>query len=305
MCPDVLLLDEPTNHLDLHAVLWLQDYLLTWPGTVVVVSHAREFLNCVCTDIVHLQSRTLTTYRGDYDCYEATRAERSRNATKAAEAAAVRRAQVQSFIDKFRYNAKRASLVQSRIKALERMAEVRVFDVDPETVFRFPEPAEASGQLMSFDDVTFAYTPGGRTIFRDVRFGLDAGSRLAIVGPNGIGKSTLLALIGGSLTPTSGHITRSSKCRIAVFAQHHVDGLDLTLSPLALMVRSYPGVLEQELRNHLGSFGVSGPLALQSIYTLSGGQKSRVALAKLTWTQPNLLLLGTLLFSCLCLARRG
>ena len=273
-------------------MLWLQDYLLTWPGTVVVVSHAREFLNCVCTDIVHLQSRTLTTYRGDYDCFEATRAERARNASKAAEAAAVRRAQVQSFIDRFRYNAKRASLVQSRIKALERMAEVRVFDVDPETVFRFPEPAEASGQLMSFDDVTFAYTPGGRTIFRDVRFGLDAGSRLAIVGPNGIGKSTLLGLIGGSLTPTAGHITRSSKCRIAVFAQHHVDGLDLTLSPLAVMVRSYPGVLEQELRNHLGSFGVSGPLALQSIYTLSGGQKSRVALAKLTWTQPNLLLLG-------------
>ena len=273
-------------------MLWLQDYLLTWPGTVVVVSHAREFLNCVCTDIVHLQSRTLTTYRGDYDCFEATRAERARNASKAAEAAAVRRAQVQSFIDRFRYNAKRASLVQSRIKALERMAEVRVFEVDPETVFRFPEPAEASGQLMSFDDVTFAYTPGGRTIFRDVRFGLDAGSRLAIVGPNGIGKSTLLALIGGSLTPTAGHITRSSKCRIAVFAQHHVDGLDLTLSPLAVMVRSFPGVLEQELRNHLGSFGVSGPLALQSIYTLSGGQKSRVALAKLTWTQPNLLLLG-------------
>ena len=284
--------DEPTNHLDLHAVLWLQDYLLTWPGTLIIVSHAREFLNAVCTDVVHLQSRTLTTYRGDYDCFEATRAERARNATKAAEAASVRRAQVQAFIDRFRYNAKRASLVQSRIKALERMAEVRGFDVDPETVFRFPEPAEASGQLMSFDDVTFSYTPGGRTIFRDVRFGLDADSRLAIVGPNGIGKSTLLGLIGGSLSPTAGHITRSSKCRIAVFAQHHVDGLDMTLSPLAMMVRSYPGVLEQELRNHLGSFGVSGPLALQPIYTLSGGQKSRVALAKLTWPQPNLLLLG-------------
>lgn len=184
-------IDEPTNHLDLHAVLWLQDYLLTWPGTVIVVSHAREFLNAVCTDVVHLQARTLTTYRGDYDCFEATRAERVRNATKAAEAASVRRQQVQAFIDRFRYNAKRAALVQSRIKALERMAEVRGFEVDPETVFRFPEPAEASGQLMSFDDVTFAYTPGGRTIFRDVRFGLDADSRLAIVGPNGIGKSTV------------------------------------------------------------------------------------------------------------------
>ena len=136
---------------------------------------------------------------------------------------------------------------------------------------------------MSFDDVSFSYSPGGRTIFKDLRFGLDADSRLAIVGPNGIGKSTLLGLIGGALAPTSGYITRSPKCRIAVFAQHHVDGLDLALSPLAAMVRAFPGVLEQELRSHLGSFGVSGPLALQPMYTLSGGQKSRVAFAKMTW----------------------
>jgi ATP-binding cassette subfamily F protein 3 len=289
--PDILLLDEPTNHLDLHAVLWLQEYLLGWPGTVIVVSHAREFLNSVCTDVVHLQGRTLTTYRGDYDCFEATRAERARNAAKAADAAAVRRAQVQAFIDKFRFNAKRAALVQSRIKALSRMAEVRCFEVDPETVFTFPEPAEASGALMSFDDVTFSYAPGGRTIFNRVRFGLDADSRLAIVGPNGIGKSTLLGLVGGALAPTAGHITRSSKCRIGVFSQHHVDGLDLSLCPLAALVRAFPGVQEQELRNHLGSFGVSGPLALQPLYTLSGGQKSRVAFAKITWPQPNLLLL--------------
>ena len=166
-------------------MLWLQDYLCSWPGTVIIVSHAREFLNAVCTDVVHLQSHTFTTYKGDYDCFEATRAERARNAAKAADAAAVRRAQVQSFIDRFRFNAKRAALVQSRIKALERMGEVKGFEEDPETVFRFPEPAEASGALMSFDDVTFSYTPGGRTIFRNMRFGLDADSRLAIVGPNG------------------------------------------------------------------------------------------------------------------------
>jgi ATP-binding cassette subfamily F protein 3 len=316
--PDVLLLDEPTNHLDLHAVLWLQDYLVGWRGTVVVVSHAREFLNAVCTDVVHLQSHTFTTYKGDYDCFEATRAERQRNAAKAADAAAVRRTQVQAFIDKFRFNAKRAALVQSRIKALQRMAEVHGFEEDPETVFRFPPPAEASGALMSFDDVTFAYTPGGRNIFKDMRFGLDADSRLAIVGcvllclcvcfmhrccasdaqrsvhsrsPNGIGKSTLLGLIGGTLTPTGGYITRSPKCRIAVFAQHHIDGLELSMSPLAALCRAFPGVLEQELRSHLGAFGVSGPLALQPMYTLSGGQKSRVAFAKMTWPQPNLLLL--------------
>ncbi len=163
--------------------------------------------------------------------------------------------------------------------------QINGFEEDPETVFRFPPPAEASGALMSFDDVTFRYTPEGRTIFRDALFGLDADSRLAIVGPNGIGKSTLLGLIGGTLTPTGGYITRSPKCRIAVFAQHHVDGMDLSLSALAAMVRAFPGVLEQELRSHLGAFGVSGPLALQPMYTLSGGQKSRVAFAKMTWPQ--------------------
>ena len=124
-----------------------------------------------------------------------------------------------------------------------------------------------------------------------MRFGLDADSRLAIVGPNGIGKSTLLGLIGGALAPTAGYITRSPKCRIAVFAQHHVDGLELALSPLASICRTYPLVPQQELRTHLGSFGVTGALALQPMYTLSGGQKSRVAFALLTWPQPNLLLL--------------
>ena len=220
--PDVLLLDEPTNHLDLHSVLWLQEYLCGWPGTVVVVSHAREFLNAVCTDIVHLQSRKLAVYRGDYTNFEATRAELQRTLCRQAEAASVRKAQMQAFIDKFRFSASRAALVQSRIKAMERMADVVLLEDDPESVFRFPEPAEATGALISFDDVSFSYAPGeSRDIFKRVSFGLDAGSRLAIVGPNGIGKSTLLGLISGSLAATGGHITRSNKCRIAIFAQHH------------------------------------------------------------------------------------
>ena len=292
VAPDVLLLDEPTNHLDLHAVLWLSDFLATkWPGTVVVVSHARSFLNAVCTDIVHLQSKTFTVYRGDYDTFEAVRAERSRTQHRAAEAQASKRQHIQDFIDRFRFNAKRATLVQSRIKALQRMAEVRCLEDDPDTVFRFPEPAEATGQLISFNDVSFSYTPAGKRVFHNLSFGLEAGSRVAVVGPSGIGKSTLLGLVGGSLKPTEGHVQRSTKARIAVFAQHHVDGLDLSLSPLAIMARAYPGVLDQELRGHLGSFGISGPLALQPLYTLSGGQKSRVQFAKMTWTKPNLLLL--------------
>ena len=285
-----MLLDEPTNHLDLHAVLWLAEYLVSWPGTVLIVSHARDFLNCVCTDIVHLQSRTLTVYRGDYDCFEGTRAERARTQARAADAQAAKRAHLQRFIDRFRVGT-RAAMAQSRIKALARMAEVSCLDEDPETVFRFPEPAEASGSLISFNEVSFSYSASGAQVFRRLSFGLDAGSRVAIVGPNGIGKSTLLGLVGGSLSATEGYVTRSTKARIAVFAQHHVDGLDLSLSPLGVLVRAFPGVLEQELRSHLGSFGISGPLALQPLYTLSGGQKSRVQFARMTWLKPNLLLL--------------
>lgn len=342
---------QPTNHLDVLAVIWLTDFLVAWPGTLVVVSHARSFLNEVCTDIVHLHARTLTTYRGDYDCFEATRAERQRNAAKAAEvrlalapspvshslrllrshllyATTARRPRCggpkfkcvppvaggkitvaskgagrsclttthpplpQSFIDKFRFNAKRAALVQSRIKLLERMGEAADVEVDPETVFTFPEPAEASGALISFDDVCFTYAPpGGRLVFDAVTFGIDAGSRLAIVGPNGVGKSTLLGLVSGALQPTSGRVTRSPKLRVATFAQHHVDGLELGLTPLAALVRAFPGADHQLLRCHLGAFGVTGPLALQPMYTLSGGQKSRVAIAKVTWPRPNVLLL--------------
>lgn len=290
--PDLLLLDEPTNHLDLHAVLWLEDYLVRWPKTLLLVSHAREFLNGVCTDVLHLHSAKLTAYRGNYAVFEKTMKERQRNARKAAEAQEMKRKHVQAFIDKFRFNAKRASLVQSRLKALERLADVDIEEEDPDYLFRFPDPAggPVPPPVLSFNDVDFAY-PGGPTLFRGLNFGLDLDSRFAIVGPNGIGKSTLLGLIYGTLEATKGVITRSPKVRMATFSQHHVDGLDLALTPLQVMLRAFPLVKDQELRSHLGSFGVGGTLALQPMYTLSGGQKSRVALAKITWTKPHILLL--------------
>eukprot|EP00887_Chlorella_sp_A99_P006972 scaffold2.g6972.t1 len=353
--PDILLLDEPTNHLDLHAVLWLQDYLLKWPKTLIVVSHAREFLNEVCTDIVHLHSRTLTAYRGNFDNFEKTQAERMRNAKAAAESQDMRRKHMQAsssfafcvgcwtalagtrtggfdrlsrglpsppsphaFIDKFRYNAKRASLVQSRIKALERLADVALVEDDPSYLFCFPTPPDAvSPPILSFTDVAFGY-PGGPTLFHNLNFGrekkgeggiargrreagrrvaalrlpqLDLESRFAIVGPNGIGKSTLLGLISGALQPTQGHVYRNPKVRLATFSQHHVDGLDLALTPLQYLAKTFPSAKEPEFRSHLSSFGVGQELASQAMYTLSGGQKSRVALSKITWSKPHLLLL--------------
>ena len=290
--PDVLLLDEPTNHLDLHAVLWLQEYLLKWPKTVVAVSHAREFLNVICTDILHLHSRTLTSYRGNYDTFEKTAKERLRCAKAAADNQLARRAHMQAFIDKFRYNANRAALVQSRIKALERMAEVSEFIDDPDYCFKFPAPPDPVGPpVISFNNVSFAYPGGGPELFKNLDFGLDTSSRLAIVGPNGIGKSTLLGLISGTLEPTKGHVYNNPKVRLAIFSQHHVDGLDLALTPLKYMAKCFPDAKDPVHRSHLASFGVTAELATQAMYTLSGGQKSRVALAKVTWTKPHILLL--------------
>ncbi|KAL2543794.1 ABC transporter F family member 3 [Forsythia ovata] len=289
--PDLLLLDEPTNHLDLHAVLWLETYLVKWPKTFIVVSHAREFLNTVVTDILHLQGQKLIAFRGNYDVFERTREEQLKNKQKAFESNERSRAHMQTFIDKFRYNAKRASLVQSRIKALDRLGHVDEVINDPDYKFEFPSPDDRPGPpIISFSDASFAY-PGGPTLFKNLNFGIDLDSRIAMVGPNGIGKSTILKLISGELQPSSGTVFRSAKVRIAVFSQHHVDGLDLSSNPLLYMMRCFPGVPEQKLRGHLGSFGITGNLALQPMYTLSGGQKSRVAFAKITFKKPHILLL--------------
>ncbi|KAK3228088.1 hypothetical protein Dsin_007950 [Dipteronia sinensis] len=289
--PDLLLLDEPTNHLDLHAVLWLEAYLVKWPKTFIVVSHAREFLNTVVTDILHLQGQKLNSYKGNYDIFERTREEQVKNQQKAFEANERSRSHMQSFIDKFRYNAKRASLVQSRIKALDRMGYVDEVVNDPDYKFEFPTPDDRPGPpIISFSDASFGY-PGGPILFKNLNFGIDLDSRIAMVGPNGIGKSTILKLIAGELQPSSGTVFRSAKVRIAVFSQHHVDGLDLSSNPLLYMMRCFPGVPEQKLRSHLGSLGVTGNLALQPMYTLSGGQKSRVAFAKITFKKPHIILL--------------
>ncbi|GBG74985.1 hypothetical protein CBR_g19498 [Chara braunii] len=268
--PDLLLLDEPTNHLDLHAVLWLESYLLRWKKTLVVVSHARDFLNTVVTDILHLQNMKMMTYKGDYDTFEKTRQERLKNQQKAFES---------------------SERARNHIQALERMGEVEAVINDPDYVFQFPSPDDRPGPpIISFIDASFGY-PGGELLFKNLNFGIDLDSRLAVVGSNGIGKSTMLKLISGELEPTSGTVYRSPKVRMAIFNQHHVDGLDLAYTPLQYLSKCFPGVPEQKLRAQLGSFGLGGPLALQPMYTLSGGQKSRVSFAKITYLKPHILLL--------------
>ena len=287
----VLLLDEPTNHLDLHAVLWLETYLQGWNKTLVVVSHARSFLNNVCTDVLHFHNKSVTRYKGDYDRFEATKAEALRNNERHREAQEKTRAHMQAFVDRFRGNAKRASMVQSRVKALGRMECVAEILEDPSLRFAFPAPEVLSAPVLQLVDVAFGYQQDKPPLFSKVNLGLDMESRVALVGPNGIGKSTLLKVILGDLEPGSGQVSRAGRLRMGRFSQHHVDQLDLSLTALESFQKQYPSAKPLEIRAHLGGMGLGGNTALQKMTTLSGGQKSRVAFAQIMWQKPHLLLL--------------
>jgi len=287
----VLLLDEPTNHLDLHAVLWLETYLQGWDKTLVVVSHARSFLNRVVSDILHFSGdKKIVRYKGDYDKFEISRAEALRANEARREAQDKARQHMQSFINKFRASANRAAMVQSRIKAMNRMECVAEILEDPSLRFAFPPPEPVSSPVLQVVDVAFSY-PGQPALFSRVNLGLDMSSRVALVGPNGIGKSTLLKVIIGDLEPSRGSVTRAARLRMGRFSQHHVDQLDLSLTALEAFQRQFPAAKPLEIRAHLGSMGLGGNTALQKMSTLSGGQKSRVAFAQIMWQRPHLLLL--------------
>eukprot|EP01118_Nematostelium_gracile_P018976 TRINITY_DN8612_c0_g1_i2.p1 TRINITY_DN8612_c0_g1~~TRINITY_DN8612_c0_g1_i2.p1 ORF type:complete len:705 (-),score=189.30 TRINITY_DN8612_c0_g1_i2:34-2148(-) len=291
--PDILLLDEPTNHLDLFSCLWLERYLTeSWSGTVLIVSHQRDFLNAVVTDILHLHNRKIDHYKGNFDAFENVRYDRMLQQQRQFDAQQKRIKHVQQFIDRFRYNANRANLVQSRLKALEKMVMVEQLHDDPTLVLRFPDPEQLTPPILQFRDVTFSYDKDSKPLFKNVNVGIDLDSRVALVGANGTGKSTLLQLMAGELEPTTGYILRHSKLKFAKFSQHFVDQLhDLSISPLEHFMNTYSGVQMQTARSHLGSFGLSGDIALRGISTLSGGQKSRLVFALLSWKNPHVLLL--------------
>jgi len=289
--PDVLLLDEPTNHLDLFACLWLENYLQHWKKTLVIVSHQREFLNNVVTDILHLRNKQLEHYRGNYDTFEKVAGERIKQQKRAFEAQQLQRKHMQKFIDRFRYNASRAAMAQSRIKKLERMQLVSEIVEDGAVRLQFPEPEQLSPPILQQIDVSFSYGKDSPLIFKNLNLGLDMSSRVALVGPNGSGKSTLLKLLAGELEPTSGQVIRNGKLRFARFSQHFVDQLDLNLSPLEYFHNLNNSISMQDIRTHLGAFGLSGDVALRTMKTLSGGQKSRVVFAQMAWKTPHILLL--------------
>ena len=289
--PDVLALDEPTNHLDIPSVMWLEQYLQKWPRTLLVVSHDRLFMNNLATDIVHFSDKKLIQFRGDYDAFEKARSERLLNQQRAYESAQKQRSHVQQFIDKFRFNAKRASLVQSRIKALERMQAPSAILEDPSFTFTFDDPDPIQGTVVRFDNVSFSYTPPVPLLFKNLDFSVQWQDRIALVGANGQGKTSILHLVAEQIKATKGAVLRNPNCRVAMFSQHHVDQLDMDKSSLEFMIDRYPGHTLQHIRSLLSRYGLAGDLALNPINTLSGGQKSRVVFAMIAMQQPHFILM--------------
>ncbi|PVV00305.1 hypothetical protein BB560_005319 [Smittium megazygosporum] len=288
--PDLLLLDEPTNMLDIPAVVWLERYMSKWPNTLLVVSHDREFLDYVATDIIHQHSERLDTYKGNFTSYWSTIDEKRKNQRREYEAQMKLRQHLQDFIDKWRYNAKRAPQAQSKLKVLEKLPVLELPEVEKSVTFTFPETENLPAPILYMDDVSFGYSKE-KLILSNLNINLEASTRVAIVGPNGAGKTTMLKLLIGSLEPTGGIVHKHGRLKVAYFSQHHVDQLSVDLTSVAHMAKLYPGKSEEEYRRHLGAFGISGMLALQKIGTLSGGQKSRVAFACLAIQYPHFLVL--------------
>ncbi|KAJ9633844.1 ATP-binding cassette, regulator of translational elongation [Knufia peltigerae] len=289
--PDLLLLDEPSNMLDVPSITFLSNYLQTYPSTVLVVSHDRAFLNEVATDIIHQHSERLDYYKGaNFDSFYATKEERRKNAKREYENQMAQRAHLQAFIDKFRYNAAKSSEAQSRIKKLERMPVLEAPEAEYSVHFKFPDVEKLSPPIIQMTNVAFGYTKES-PLLRGVDLDVQLDSRIGIVGPNGAGKTTVLKLLTGQLQPTTGLISQNPRLRIGYFAQHHVDALDMNTSAVGFMQKTYPGKTDEEYRRHLGAFGITGMTGLQKLELLSGGQKSRVAFACLSLTNPHILVL--------------
>ncbi|KAG7457017.1 hypothetical protein MATL_G00241960 [Megalops atlanticus] len=289
--PDLLLLDEPTNMLDVRAILWLENYLQTWQSTILVVSHDRNFLNAVVTDIIHLHSQRLESYRGDYENFVKTKEDRLKNQQREYEAQLQYREHIQVFIDRFRYNANRAAQVQSKLKLLEKLPELKPIEKESEVTLKFPDNFEKlSPPVLQLDEVEFYYSPGQR-LFTGLSVSADLESRICIVGENGAGKTTALKLLMGELTPINGVRHAHRNLKIGYFSQHHVDQLDLNVCSVELLLNKFPGRPEEEYRHQLGRYGITGELAMRPVASLSGGQKSRVAFAQMTMPCPNFYIL--------------
>ncbi|MBK0059069.1 ATP-binding cassette domain-containing protein [Pseudomonas sp. S44] len=290
MCPsDLLLLDEPTNHLDLDAILWLEDWLKGYPGTLLLISHDRDFLDAVVDHVLHVEQRKLNLYKGGYSAFERTRAERLAQQQQAYEKQQAQRAHMEKYIARFKAQATKARQAQSRIKALERMEELSAAHVDSPFDFVFREAHKISSPLLDLAEGRLGY--GDKTILEKVKLQLTPGARIGLLGPNGAGKSTLIKNLAGELEPLSGRLARGENLAVGYFAQHQLDSLDDKASPLLHLQRLAPAEREQTLRDFLGGFDFRGDRIDEPVVNFSGGEKARLALALIAWERPNLLLL--------------
>jgi ATP-binding cassette subfamily F protein 3 len=294
MCrSDLLLLDEPTNHLDLDAVLWLEDWLIRYPGTLLLITHDRDFLDGVAQQIVHVDAQKLRSYAGNYTQFERERAQ----ALAQQQAAYVKQqrqiAHLQAFVDRFRAKATKAKQAQSRIKAIEKMEAIAAAHVDSPFEFAFAKATATARQLIRLDHASLGYGDADEysPVLDDIDWGVLSGARIGLLGPNGAGKSTLLKAIAGTLVPRSGERLAAQNLRIGYFAQHQVEALRADESPLAHLQRLEPAAREQDLRDFLGGFDFRGDMATAPVDLLSGGEKARLTLALIVRARPDLLLL--------------
>ncbi len=290
MCPsDLLLLDEPTNHLDLDAILWLEEWLKSYPGTLMLISHDRDFLDAVVDHVAHVEQCKLTLYRGGYTAFERARAERLAQQQQAYEKQQAQRAHMEKYIARFKAQATKARQAQSRIKALERMEELSAAHVDSPFDFVFRESQKISSPLLDLSEGRLGY--GEKVILEKVKLQLTPGARIGLLGPNGAGKSTLIKNLAGELSPIGGRLVRGENLTVGYFAQHQLDSLDSKASPLLHLQRLAPTEREQTLRDFLGGFDFRGGRIDEPVLNFSGGEKARLALALIAWERPNLLLL--------------
>ena len=294
MCPsDLLLLDEPTNHLDLDAIVWLEDWLKRYPGTLFIISHDREFLDGICGVTLHVENRGIRRYGGNYSAFELMRSERLVLEQSAFERQQREVAHLQSFVDRFRYTASKARQAQSRIKTLEKMEKLAPVHVSSPFTFEFRTPDAAPNPMMTLEHVSCGYQTdkGEKVILNNIDISILNGQRIGLLGANGQGKSTLVKTLAGTLAPLKGRVGQGKGLSIGYFAQHQLETLREDRSPLQQLAAISPGVREQDLRTFLGSFNFRDEMAMAPVAPFSGGEKARLALALIIWRKPNLLLL--------------
>ena len=289
MPSDLLLLDEPTNHLDLEATLWLESWLKKYPGTLLFISHDRDFIDSVADHIVHLHQQALTVYPGNYSAYERIRAEKLAQQQTVFEKQQERVAEIEKFVARFRAKASKAKQAQSRLKELQRMELIAPAHVDSPFRFEFPCYEKMSSPLLAIDNADLGYSD--KTILPQVKLSIVPGHRIGLLGPNGAGKSTLLKTLCAEVPLLTGERSTGEHCHIGYFAQHQLESLDVKATGSLILQRLRPKASEQEIRNFLGGFGFHGDKALEVIEPFSGGEKARLALACVAWMKPNLLIL--------------